>query len=438
MANLYKHIFISGNVKTEKYKIKGTPVTPKPSPKRNRADHSAILLKKFDALWAERQDSNQQREAEQIPTKEGTYLSFSSQGNCDLITKSLESIRGKDCSKWIRLLNIKTSTDQLNNEVTVATIYVPRGQEGYFVQKIKDYQDKNTGTDRPPNAPLVNSIEDVSLAFLESFWTDNVQLIPNENGKWCEVWLNVNTNEQREQEQIAVFKSTLENIDIEYKPSSIIFPERAVLLIHANRNQLIELMLQSDLLAEFRAGQEPAGFWVNESVIEQQGWVENLLQRIEVTNSLVKVCVLDTGVNNGHQLLQPLLDDTNTLTVNPDWETNDHGNGSGHGTLMAGVAAYGKLEEALTSINNIVLTHQLCSVKILSPPNKEATPKELWGDITAQGISRAEIQNPGMTLIYCMAVTSTDGANLGRPSSRSGAIDNLVFGYGENQKLIII
>jgi hypothetical protein len=103
-------------------------------------------------------------------------------------------------------------------------------------------------------------------------------------------------------------------------------------------------MLQSDLLAEFRAGQEPASFWINESSIEQQAWVEDLLQRIEQIDSNIKVCILDSGVNNGHQLLQPLIDNANTLTVDNAWGSNDHETGSGHGTLMAGIAGYGQME----------------------------------------------------------------------------------------------
>ncbi|MBL1231415.1 MAG: S8 family peptidase [Flavobacteriales bacterium] len=440
MANQYKHIFLSGNVITEKYKTKGTPITPKPLPIRNRAAHSAMLLRKFDAIWAERERLNEQREAEQIPTREGTYLSFKSAANHDLITKSLESLRSKDTKNWIRLLNIKMLIDVDGNEQSIATVYIPNGKEGHFVKKVQEYQQENyRDTENPKNADLVNSIEDVSIALLESLWTDNLQLIPTVHSKWCEVWLNVNTKEQNEQEQIAIFKATLENIGIEYKPNSIIFPERAVLLINVNQNQLIELMMQSDLLAEFRAGQEPAGFWINESAIEQQAWVENLLQRIKLVDSNVKVCVLDSGVNNGHQLLQPLLNDANTLTVEPVWGTNDHySTRAGHGTLMAGIAGYGKLEEVLASTNNIAITHNLCSVKILPPPTQDGTRKELWGDVTAQGISRAEIQNPEMVLIYCMAVTSTDDVNRGRPSSWSGAIDNLAFGDGENQKLILI
>ena len=250
--------------------------------------------------------------------------------------------------------------------------------------------------------------------------------------------LNINTKENNEHEQIAQFLATLSIIGIEHKSNSILFPERAVLLVNANRDQLVELMLQSDLLAEFRSGQEPAGFWVNESSIEQQNWVEELLTRIELIDSNIKVCLLDSGVNNGHQLLQPLLDNTDALTVDNDWGTDDHEPRSGHGTLMAGIAGYGQMENVLLSSNPVVLTHKLCSVKFLPRPNQTQTPRELWGDVTAQSIARAEIQNPNLMLVYCMSVTSSEDVNRGRPSSWSGAIDNLAFGEGQNQRLIII
>jgi len=434
MANQYKHIFLSGNVISEKFKTKGLPITPRPLPIRDRAEHSAMLLRKFDAIWEEKERLNQQRSAERITTREGTYISFLSGANYDLITKSLEDIRA-----GIRLLNItQISQDEATTQIR-ATVYIPKGKEAHFIDKIKKYQSELTPKGEPKNASLVNSIEDVSFALLESLWTDDVRLIPTVNSKWCEAWLNVNTKDQKEESQIAIFKTTLENIGIEYKNNSIIFPERAVLLINADKDRLVELMMQSDLLAEFRAGQEPAGFWMNESSIAQQSWVEDLLRRIELVDSNVKVCVLDTGVNNGHQLLQPLLNNADTLTVEPAWGTNDHDQGrGGHGTLMAGIAGYGKLEEVLATNKAIVITHKLCSVKILPPPTQSETPEQLWGDVTSQAISRAEIQNPEMVLIYCMAVTSAGDIHKGRPSSWSGAIDKLIFGDGENQKLILI
>ncbi|MCC7026560.1 MAG: S8 family peptidase [Saprospiraceae bacterium] len=427
-----KHIFISENVKSsEKYRAQSKQGAAPRIPIRNRAAQSQKLLQEFETIWQQKELLQQQREAEHIATREGTYIQFTSAANHDLITKSMEDLR-----KGIRLLNIKEISVGEDQMQIRATVYVPNGKEGHFIAKIQKYQQEETAKGQPKNAPLVNSIEDVSVALLEGLWTDNPQLIPSENTKWCEAWLNVNTKENQEQEQIAQFLETLQNIGIEAKHNSIIFPERAVLLLNANRVQLMELMLQSDLLAEFRAGQEPAGFWVNESRIEQQAWVDDLLQRIQIVDSNVKVCLLDTGVNNGHQLLQPLIDNSNTLTVDNAWGTNDHATGAGHGTLMAGLAAYGQMVQVLVSANAVPLTHKLCSVKIL--PNLGQNPRELWGDVTSQGVSIAEIQNPNMVLVYCMAVTSTTDVNLGRPSSWSGAVDNLAYNDGENQRLIVV
>ncbi len=429
----HKHIFISGNVNSEKYKAPSARGKKPRIPDRDRITHSQKLLKQLEDIWLKKDQLNQRREAEQITTREGSYISFTSAVDNDLITKSLEDLR-----KGIRLLNIKEILVGEDQTQIRATVYVPNGKEGHFINKIQKYQSEQTKKGEPKNASLVNSIEDVSLVLLEGLWTDKIELIPTTVAKWCEVWLNVNTKENQEQTQISQFLETLKNIGIKVKPNSIIFPERAVLLINANRSQLVELMLQSDLLAEFRIGQEPAGFWVNESTTQQQEWLEDLLQRIQIIDSNLKVCLLDSGVNNGHQLLQPIIDDANTLTVNNSWGTDDHERKSGHGTLMAGIAAYGQMERILLSQYNVPLTHKLCSVKIIPRPNQIETPKELWGDMTSQGISLAEIQNPNMTLIYCMSITSNQDVDRGRPSSWSGAVDNLAFGEGESQRLIIV
>lgn len=429
----YKHIFLSGHVNSEKYKARSQGGNPPNIPQRDRATQSQRLLNQFAEIWQQKGQLEQQRSVEQIATRDGTYIQFTSAAGHDLITKSLEDLR-----IGIRLLNVKEIHVGEDQTHVRATVYVPNGKEGHFISKIQKYQQEETAKGEPRNAPLVNSIEDVSIALLEGLWTDNPQFIPEDKTKWCEAWLNVNTKDNLEQEQIEHFLTILENIGISYKDNSIIFPERAVLLINANRGQLIELMMQSDLLAEFRAGQELAGFWVNESRVEQQAWIDDLLQRIQIVESNVKVCLLDTGVNNGHQLLRPLIDDSNTLTADNAWGTNDHAYGAGHGTLMAGLAGYGQMEKLLVSQNAVQLTHKLCSVKIVPHPNQTPTPIKLWGDITSQGISIAEIQNPNLVLIYCMSVTSTEGVNKGRPSSWSGAVDNLAYGEGDSQRLIIV
>ncbi|MDV3618964.1 hypothetical protein CMU80_16135 [Elizabethkingia anophelis] len=440
MDELYNHIFLkSTNKSTERYTNPAKSRGKLKIPDRNREAHSNLLLQKFDSIWKDKDLQSRIRNAKQIPTREGTYLSFSSALDHDLVTKSLENIRGNNSNNWIRLLNIKTLKVDEDHIKSIATVYIPRGKEGYFVEKIKNYQTKiSPRSERPQNNSLVNSIEDVSLALMEGLWTDKKDLIPNQISRWCEAWIRVDTKGGLEKSQIHTFKNTLNEIGIIYKSDAIIFPERAILLINANEAQLIELMLRSDLLAEFRAGQEPASFWVKETASEQQEWVNDLIDRITIEKSNVKVCILDTGVNNGHQLLEPVLSDMDSMAVKSAWGTNDHYPETGHGTLMAGIAEYGSLEKVLATNDKIHLTHSLCSVKVLPPPTQEDTPKELWGSMIAQGISRAEIQNPEAKIIYCMAVTSIQDIDRGRPSSWSGEIDNLAFGEDNEKRLIIV
>lgn len=434
MAENYKHIFLSGYVNSEKYTSPKSGDGPPTIPERDRASHSQKLLNQFNAIWEEKRTMIQAREAEQISTRTGTYLSFSSAANADLITKSLEDQR-----KGIRLLNIQEIVNTDNKIINRAIVYVPNGEEGHFIRKIEKYQTEQTQTGKPKNQKLVNSIEDVQLALLESFWVGDVELMPDENAKWCEVWLNISSDKSISDEEIETFRHTLSEIGIEFKDGVLIFPERAVLLIYANINQLQQLMLRTDFLAELRIGQEPAGFWVNESRLDQQDWVDDLIERVRISEDAnVRICLLDSGVNNAHPLLRVLIDDENTLSVKPEWGTSDHEPNSGHGTLMAGISGYGDLEELLLSEESVDLNHRLCSVKILPRPNQEQTPKELWGDITSRGIYISEIQNPSESLIFCLSVTSEEDAKEGRPSSWSGAIDKLAFGDDNNKRLIIV
>mgnify|MGYP000712324826 CR=1 FL=1 len=91
---------------------------------------------------------------------------------------------------------------------------------------------------------------------------------------------------------------------------------------------------------------------------------------------------------------------------------------------MAGLAVFGDLQEALESQGPVQVNHKIESVKIL--PNAGANPRDLYGAITQQAVSIAEIDNPDEHRVLCMAVTSTDHPDQdGRPSSWSAALDEI-------------
>ena len=419
------HIFINNYAKELDYTaLPKHNVGPK-IPQRNRSSHSQKLIQQFNAIWEEVAQKAQQRQAISLPTKEGTYLEFKSQAGFDLITKSLEDLR-----KGIRILNVRT-VETGDIAETCATIYIPPGKESYFLNKVQDYAQKETKKKRyPRNAKLVNSIEDVRLAILESFWQDPVDVMPDHNAKWCEVWLRSDKSLPSPEENL---KEVCNNLNVFLGEGKLVFPERVVVLVKANRDQLSELIDQCAGIAEFRLAKETARFWVEESNIEQIEWVKDLQSRTEIIDTNVCVCVLDTGVNNGHLLLNPVLSDKDCHAYNLVWGVNDH---DGHGTLMCGLSAYGNFEQILSSGEKVQLTHKLSSVKVL-PPKEQNDPK-LYGYITQQGISLSEIQSPNRQHVFCMAITSEEDVNRGRPSSWSGAIDQITFGVTEDDKRLFI
>jgi hypothetical protein len=139
------------------------------------------------------------------------------------------------------------------------------------------------------------------------------------------------------------------------------------------------------------------------------------------------VCILDTGITRAHPLLEDLVDAADATSVNPAWGSHDDGGGQpsrGHGTEMAGLAAYGDLVPMLVSGAPVHMRHCLESVKILPPSNLP----ELYGAITAQAVARPEINAPVRNRVFSLAVTATDERDRGQPTSWSAAIDALAVG----------
>ena len=443
--DIFSHLFIKKSHKTLDY------TSPKGGgrglhlPKRNnRSQHGNFLKEKFEALWEQAKKEEDNRKAISLPVREGFYIAFKSKAGFDLITKSLENIKS-----GVRLLNVrKEGQDQ--EKITVATVYIPYDKASLFLNKINDYLKQNTQSGKPKNKNLIESIEDMKLAVLESFW-NNKKFFPKENEIVnCEVWLRISEDSKVKEnknitEQIDQFFKTCDKLNkylfsqnkINYdKDQKIYFPERAVVCIQANKTQLMELIKNSDQIAEFRRIQKTARFWLEQENKDQTEWVKDLQKRLVIDQeSKISVCLLDTGVNNGHALIQPILSDKDCHTVNPEWGIDDQ---EGHGTEMSGPIIYGDLQKALESKNKINIRHKLESVKLI-PKSGKHNKKALYGYFTKQGISRAEIANPKRNRTACMAITSLDDKHTGHPSSWSGALDQITSGAEEeNKKRLLI
>lgn len=415
------HIVLPNLPETRLYTSTTTPVIKKTIVLRNRAQHGQYLQDQFKKAW----DESDGGQLATVGSREGVYLEFVSDPDAELVTKSLEDMKSKE----IRLLNIRKIKNVAGQLVTLATVYVSKNKRTYFVKKFSEYLSQNTDKGNPRHQDLVASISDIRTALLvDSFWTDQTAPKPGLDKKWIEVWLRINSDEE-----LSKFERLLTQLELEARQGVIKFPERTVKVIFATSNDLEKLTQLSDLIAEYRLAKTTSAFFMEMDAKEQADWIHNLQKRIvQSQDKLSSVCILDTGVNNGHPLIKPFLLNEDCQTVDAAWGSHDHDR---HGTLMAGTALYGDLTPLLESNESISIPHILESVKIL-PHDGENEPN-LWGYITAQGVSRAEIQAPERKRSFCMAVTATDSRDRGRPSSWSAEIDQLTAKWNE-QRLFII
>ena len=419
---LYQHIFLPGPTSIQDFTNPRRGGSKPGIPGReDRQGHSDHLRKRLDQAWREARE----KQAVAHVDRQGVYIEFAGESGFDLAFQSLEAPRS-----GIRLQNVRKEGEG-DAQHTLATVYIPHAKRSHFLKKIQAYATELTKKNKPKNARLINSISDIRLAVLESFWRPEDQtLIPADVPEWIEAWLSSDQDEV-----VARFETLSASLDLELRDGVLRFPERSVKLIRANRRQLEELVERSDDIAEFRPAREVATFYIKLENKNQLDLVEKFLDRCSFDDEVdVAVCLLDTGVNNGHPLLQPVLADEDLHTVREDWQTGDH---DGHGTLIAGTAAYGDLLVPLGSPNAIRVLHCLESAKIF-PPSPEQNPKHLWGHLTLQGISRAEIQAPERRRIVCLAVTAKDDRDRGRPSSWSGAIDEAASGYEDDIRRLIV
>jgi hypothetical protein len=415
----YEHIRIPGDFrKTEKYTRKRRKIDTT-VPSREARPHADYLRQKLDESW---QTSASQTAA--IHSKrQGTYLDFKSDPKAALVMKSLEDLR----SKKVRLMNVREAEEN-GQTVTYATVYVANDKKGHFVKKLQDYIEK----DGKPE--LISRITDIRSSLLvESFWTDNLELspLPGDSKEYIEVWLASEKPEDRE-----AFQQVCQKLDIEETSENLTFPERQIVVVRANQSDLENLTLHFDLIAEYRRAKETSAFWLDLDTADQAQAVEDLKERLEIdSDTSILVCVLDTGTNRGHPLLEELLAEGDCHAIDPhSWGTHDH---DGHGTLMAGVCGFGDLKSALDSNATVRVLHGLESVKILPP--RGSNPPHLWGEVTSQAVSLVEFEASERKRVLCLAVTATDDRDRGKPSSWSGLVDKVSSGAEDDiQRLFIV
>ena len=420
MTDVFPHLYLPGPTETHPFTAPRGGGGRFTNPVRDRTNHAIALQRKLEAAWLAADDARSVSQA----VRGGVYVEFASEPGFQLVFESLENIRS-----GIRLLNVRRGV-VAGQEETLATVFVPDENRSLLLRKIQAYASEETSSGNPKHAKLVESISDIRSAVVKSFWTDDVARLPGVQPEWIELWIRVDSPNTMEN-----VEALLGELAIERRGDVLEFPERAVRLVHASQRQLAQLIERADWVAELRAAVPVSRTLLELSNRDQRGLVERVLARCSFNDRPeVAVCLLDTGVNSGHALLQAVASDSDRHAVHEQWGKDDH---AGHGTLMAGTVAYGDLLDAITGDRPLSVEHAVESVKILPPP-PERNPKELWGAFTVQAVSRAEIEAPGRRRVVCMAVTASEDRRQGRPTAWSGAIDELASGYLDDERRLVV
>lgn len=417
-----KHIYIGQNGEPVKYTYPRQVVINSNIPERDREDHGAKLSMQLATAKAAAQSLSTEYRDVELESPTSVQLSFESFPGIRMEFEKLADIRSK-----IEVLSVVE-----REESFIANILVPTDKFEVLENKLTEYLDPDKDsrkTGLPKRSDLINAISSIRLSVIENIWTDNFELFPSslEEVDWFEIWLPVRDDRTT---IISDFKKLCEQQQIIVSDSVLEFPERSIMLVNTSLEQLSRSALLLSKISEIRKSKTTAEFFDSLDIEDQHQWVDDLMQRtvFDIDDSSPFVSILDTGINVGHPLLSSILNTNDLFVIDPSWTKTDD---DGHGTSMAGLAAWGDLSSAMASTSSHIIKHGLESIKLLrySGDNKG---KHL-GQLTASGVSFSEIENYARKRIFALALSSKESMDRGKPSAWSSEIDSLAADYlGEN------
>lgn len=396
-------------------------------PDFNRATHGAKLQAELVELHALAAQAKSIQQENAFEAGLGIQIQFIGQPNVELAFASL----GND-SKKIELLSVRQDGDH-----TLANVFVPDGQIAHFEKYVSEYlqEKRNKNGDLIDHKALLNTISSIRAGELRALWTDDIELLPIDTSEkfWWEVWLPVRGKQAEIREEVVNdFRKLAAATNCIVSDVRADFPERVVLLMYGSENQFSQSTMALNCVAELRKAKETASFFDDMAVEDQQEWINNMLERLEVTkqtDSAPRVCLLDSGVNRAHPLLAPIIQTTDQHTINLAWGVDDKAN---HGTGIAGIAAYGDLTDLLADNFPIQLNHLIESVKLLDDHGGNQGGSELHASLFADAVSQPEVSAPKRPRVFNSAVTATDNRDRGKPSSWSAMLDKLASDADNN------
>ena len=315
--------------------------------------------------------------------------------------------------KWLLL----SAFPQTDDDPERALVWISDEYRAEFLQLFENYLTKQSseGSDKPKNRALVANISRIDAAVLGDLWQSDGEP-PTSCHHWWEIWLTPGDGAEDLLERFATA------LQLPVANRRLRFDSRQVMWISARWSDLQTLPHTAVPVTEIRRPQFVDTVDALE-VGEQIELVDDLVLRVTAADvSAPAVCLIDTGVRRTHVLLSGSLAEGDVHWVLPPPVGDVHG----HGTLMAGLALFGPLDDPLLSGTAVRLRHRLESVKYLPDSTMPDHDPESYGVITAQAVTLPEIASTRRR-VCCMTVTKA-ADRPGEPSLWSAALDALAAG----------
>lgn len=427
-----RHFVLTDVTSAEPFRRPPRKIESSPIPDRNREYHGTRLLGQIEALKPQMDAARVAQERAGLDSGYGLQVEFESFPDIELAFESLARERS-----GIELLNVRHKDNR-----TLASVFVPEGKLQHFENLITDYlARKRDSLGRPrDNKRLLNAIREIRAASVRALWTDDFDVLPasEDESIWWEVWLPIRGNRAA---TVTIFRKIAAALGFRLATGEVEFPERTVLNMYGSVGQMGRSMITLNSIAELRRAKETAEFFDSLDFDEQAEWMDELLTRTQFMGpdqQVPYVCILDTGVNNGHPLIAPALVDLDLHTVEPAWGTHD---AEGHGTAMAGLALVGDLTDVLIGSTPIDINHRLESVKLLPWDGANNNDSRHHGYLTIEAVARPELSNPHRQRVFSMAISAKDNRDHGRPSAWSATLDLLAASAdngGQTPRLLVV
>ena len=219
-----RHILVPGEPVSEPFTSRLTS-GPKPFPRPDdRVQHAERLAEGLTRAQAESAALRAHAVVFPADPPAGILVSFQSPPGVEL---KLDSLENKTAGIEVR--GVTRREEQGQPFVETATVFIPEGKVGHFLDRFEQYATEQTPKGAPRHSELVDRIASVRLTTLQALWTDDPRTFPPDDASiWWEVWLR--RREDGEGHEIDKLVVLAREANLALGARRLLFEDRAVCL----------------------------------------------------------------------------------------------------------------------------------------------------------------------------------------------------------------